>query len=90
MRYKAAADVAQVVRQWTTLRNGLEYLDMENQVWVDFAEDVIPMKFPAAEFMATQLNAPTRLLDVAVLAVGAENARKFGVADRWHAHPEAR
>ena len=65
MRYKAAADVAQVVRQGTTLSNGREYLDIENQVWVDFAEDVIPMKFPAAEFMATQLTAPTRLLDFA-------------------------
>ena len=113
MRYKAAADVAQVVRQGTTLLNGREYLNIENQVWVDFAEDMMPMMFPAAECMATQLNAPARLLDIAaghgifgvmaaaahpglhvdamdwlaVLALAAENARKFGVADHWHARP---
>lgn len=113
MHHKAAADIAQVVRQGTTLLNGREYLDIENQVWVDFAKGMMPMMFPAAQFMATQLNAPTRLLDIAaghgifgimaavahpglqvdamdwpaVLAVAAENAQKFGVADRWHARP---
>jgi 2-polyprenyl-3-methyl-5-hydroxy-6-metoxy-1,4-benzoquinol methylase len=71
------------------------------------------MMFPAAQFMATHLKAPTRLLDIAaghgifgilaaaahpglhvdaldwpaVLAVAADNARKFGVADRWHPRP---
>jgi len=113
MHHKAAADVAQVVRQGTTLLNGREYLDIENQVWVDFAQGMMPMMFPAAQFMATQLTAPMRLLDIAaghgifgvmaaaahpglevdamdwpaVLAVAAENAVKFGVADRWHARP---
>lgn len=113
MHYQAAADVAQTVRQGTTLLNGREFLDIENQVWVDFAKGMMPMMFPAAQFMAAQLNSPTRLLDIAaghgifgvlaaaahpglqvdaldwpaVLAVAAENAQKFGVADRWHARP---
>jgi 2-polyprenyl-3-methyl-5-hydroxy-6-metoxy-1,4-benzoquinol methylase len=65
MHYKAAADVAQVVRQGATLLNGREYLDIENQVWVDFAQGMMPMMLPAAQFMATQLDAPTRLLDLA-------------------------
>ncbi|MFN0102369.1 MAG: methyltransferase [Bryobacteraceae bacterium] len=63
--YKAAADVAQTVRQGTTLLNGREYLDIENQVWVDFAQGMMPMMFPAAQFMAEQLKAPARLLDIA-------------------------
>jgi len=113
MHHKAVADVAQTVRQGSTLLNGREYLDVENQVWVDFAKGMMPMMFPAAQFMATLIGAPARLLDIAaghgifgiiaasahpglhvdaldwpaVLAVAAENAQRFGVADRWHARP---
>jgi 2-polyprenyl-3-methyl-5-hydroxy-6-metoxy-1,4-benzoquinol methylase len=65
MHLKAAADVAQTVRQGTTILNGREFLDVENDVWVDFAKGMMAMMFPAAQFMAAQLNAPTRLLDIA-------------------------
>lgn len=65
MHRNAAADVAQVVRQGTTLLNGREYLDIENDVWVKFAEGMMPMMFPAAQFMASQLESPKRLLDLA-------------------------
>lgn len=65
MHKKASADVAQTVRQGSTLLDGREYLDIENQVWVDFAEGMMPMMFPAAQFMAAQLDAPKRLLDIA-------------------------
>jgi hypothetical protein len=65
MHMKAVADVAQTVRQGSTLLDGREYLDIENQVWVDFAEGMMPMMFPAAQFMAEQLDAPKRLLDIA-------------------------
>ena len=65
MHQKAAADVAQTVRQGSTLLDGREYLDIENHVWVDFAEGMMPMMFPAAQFMAEQLDAPKRLLDIA-------------------------
>lgn len=110
MHYQASADVAKVVRQGTTLLNGREILDVENQVWVDFAQGMMPMMFPAAQFMSAQLSAPKRLLDIAaghgifgvmaavrhaelqvdaldwpaVLAVAESNARRFGVAERWH------
>lgn len=65
MNLKAAADVAQTVRQGSTLLDGREYLEIENQVWVDFAEGMMPMMFPAAQFMAEQLDGPKRLLDIA-------------------------
>lgn len=65
MHKNAIADVAQTVRQGTTLLNGREFLDIENQVWVDFAEGMMPMMFPAAQFMAAQLDSPKRLLDIA-------------------------
>lgn len=65
MHHKAVADVAQTVRTGTTLLNGREYLDVENQVWVDFAKGMMPMMFPAAQYMATLIGAPAHLLDIA-------------------------
>lgn len=65
MHRNAAADVAQVVRKGSTLLNGREYFDIENDVWVKFAEGMMPMMFPAAQFMAAQLESPKRLLDIA-------------------------
>lgn len=66
MSMNATADVARTVRTGTTILNGREYLDVENQVWVDFARGMMPMMFPAAQFMAEQLGeAPKRLLDIA-------------------------
>lgn len=65
MMRSAAADIAKTVRQGTTLLDGRSYLDIENQVWVDFARGMMPMMYPAAQFMATTLTAPQRLLDIA-------------------------
>lgn len=65
MHHKAAADVAETVRRGTTLLDGREYFDIENHVWVDFARGMMPMMFPAAQFMAAQLQSPRRLLDIA-------------------------
>lgn len=65
MMRNASADVARTVRQGTTILDGRSYLDIENQVWVDFANGMMPMMFPAAQFMASQWSAPGRLLDIA-------------------------
>ena len=65
MHHKAVADVAQTVRQGSTVLKGREYLDVENQVWVDFAKGMMAMMFPAAQYMATLIGAPNRLLDIA-------------------------
>jgi 2-polyprenyl-3-methyl-5-hydroxy-6-metoxy-1,4-benzoquinol methylase len=65
MSFKASADVARTVRQGSSILNGREYLDVENEVWVEFAKGMMPMMMPAAQFMAAQLEAPARLLDIA-------------------------
>lgn len=62
---KAASDVATVVRTGTTLMDGHEHLEVENEVWVEFAKSMGAMMFPAAQFMAGQVDSPTRLLDIA-------------------------
>lgn len=65
MHYKSGANMAETVRRGTTLMNGREFLEIENDVWVDFAKGMMPMMFPAAQHMATKLTAPKRLLDIA-------------------------
>ncbi|MBI2688629.1 MAG: methyltransferase domain-containing protein [Acidobacteria bacterium] len=65
MHFNAAANVAETVRTGTTILNGREYLDIENHVWVEFAKGMAPMMFPAAQYMAAQLESPRRLLDIA-------------------------
>ena len=91
MHHKAAADVAQTVRQGTTLLNGREFLDIENEVWVEFAKGMMPMMYPAAQFMAGLLQAPARLLDIAaghgifgILAAAAHPALEVDALD-WPA-----
>ncbi|MBM3785519.1 MAG: class I SAM-dependent methyltransferase [Acidobacteria bacterium] len=61
----AAADVAETVRRGTSILDANAYFDIENQAWVDFAKGMMPMMIPAAQYMATLVDAPERVLDVA-------------------------
>lgn len=91
MHHTAAADVARTVREGTSILNGREFLDIENEVWVNFAQAMMPMMFPAAQFMAAQLESPRRLLDIAaghgifgILAAAAHPGLKVEAVD-WPA-----
>jgi len=95
----AASDIAEVVRTGTSILGGAGTIEDENPVWEDFARGMAPMMTPAAQFLAELAGpGPLRVLDIAaknpeaqitaldwpaVLKVAAENAARFGVADRW-------
>ena len=81
------------MRQGTTLLNGREYLDIENDVRVNFAKGMMPMMLPAAQCMAARLSAPARLLDIAaghgifgVMAAAAHPGLQVDAVD-WPAAP---
>lgn len=67
--HRAFADIAAVVRNGSTLLGGEGSMDPEHPMWVDFARAMKPMMAPAAEGIATIINAdagePMRVLDIA-------------------------
>lgn len=66
---RAFADLAAVVRHGGTLLEGEGSMDPEHPMWVDFARAMKPMMVPAAEGIATLINADAgqkmRVLDIA-------------------------
>ncbi len=52
---EAFHDLAAVVRTGTTLLDGAGTVEPENPVWVEFAEDMVPMMMPMAEMGASLL-----------------------------------
>jgi SAM-dependent methyltransferase len=95
MMMSAASDVAETVRRGTSILDARAYLDIENEVWVEFARSMVPMVMPAAMTIPDHLplfdgvaarypNAQIVALDwPGVLAVAQQNAERAGVADRW-------
>lgn len=65
----AFQNVAETVRRGTTLLGGAGSMDPEHPMWVDFARAMMPMMAPAAEGMATLLEAEKgeswKVLDIA-------------------------
>lgn len=66
---RAYSDIAAVVRKGSTLMSGEGSMDPEHPMWVDFARAMMPMMAPAAEGIATLINADSgqkmRVLDIA-------------------------
>ncbi|MEW6754195.1 MAG: class I SAM-dependent methyltransferase [Candidatus Latescibacterota bacterium] len=78
-------DVAGLVRKGGTLRPGGGSVAPDNPMWVDFAQCMVPLMMPVAEWIAERLEAdgaPHRVLDIAA------GHGMFGIAVARR-HPEA-
>jgi 2-polyprenyl-3-methyl-5-hydroxy-6-metoxy-1,4-benzoquinol methylase len=90
---RANTDFAAIVRRGGTLLGGEGSMDPEHPMWVDFARGMMPMMAPAAEAIATIIEAdkgePMRVLDIAAghgvfgVAVARRNPRAEVTAVDW-------
>jgi ubiquinone/menaquinone biosynthesis C-methylase UbiE len=62
---EAASDVAKTVRTGTSILDANKFFDIEHEAWIRFAEGMAPMMMPAAHYMASLVDAPKRVLDIA-------------------------
>lgn len=68
MMMNAAGDVAETVRRGTSILDARAYLDIENEVWVEFAKSMVPMIMPAAMTIPDHLplfDRASKVLDIA-------------------------
>ena len=89
----AFRDVAELVRTGTTMLQGAGVAETNYDGWVKFAQSMVPLAMPAAEFMAElaadRLTGPIRVLDVAAghgmfgICVARSNAQATIVALDW-------
>lgn len=90
---EAFRDVAEIVRQGHTLLGESGTMEAEHEVWVEFAQSMVPLMMPAAQFIgqlaAQRTRGAVRVLDIAAghgmfgISVAQQNPEASVVALDW-------